>query len=174
MQRNTLMRRFGQTVGVGVTGFLTLAMLWLGSFWFFAPTAIANPIESEAGLIEYSSDSLFVQSAPSELEDKTNYAPPAEESVNEVAPAEEHVNVVAPAEDSVNVVVNVESQAPLTAKLDLQVVDTIKIQTEKALQLVEVNAKEVFVQAKGVAEKASSKAEDAFDEFIVWLKAFSS
>ncbi|MDJ0702112.1 MAG: hypothetical protein QNJ46_02430 [Leptolyngbyaceae cyanobacterium MO_188.B28] len=154
MQRNTLMRRIGQTVRAGLTGFLTLAMVWVGLSCLFEPAAAADPIESETDLIEFSSHSLLDQSPSSEVEDETNDD--------------------APAEESVSVLVNFDAQAPLTAKLDLQVVDAIKVQTEKALQLVEVNAKEVFVQAKGMAEKATSQAEVAFDEFVDWLKAFSS
>ena len=154
MQRNTLIQTFGQTMWVGFTGLLTLAALWLGLFWIFAPAAIASPIEPETGLATYPGDSLSNQIGISELEGETNCEPPAEESVN--------------------VLVALESQEPVKETLDLEAVDAIKTQTEKALQLVELNAKQVFVQAKEVAEKAGSKAEDAFDEFIVWLKSFSS
>ena len=156
MQRNTLIQRLGRTVWVSFTGFLTLAALWLGLFGLSTPTAIATPIAAEAGLTACPSESLADKSAASELAGETNCQPPAK------------------AEENVNVLVVLESQEPSPEKLDLQTVDTIKIQTEKALQLVEVNAKQVFVQAKEVAEKASSKAEDAFDGFIVWLKSFSS
>ena len=154
MQHNTLIQTFGQTVWVGFTGLLSLAALWLGLFWIFAPAAIASPIQPETSLIAYSSKCLSNQSSLSEFESDTSCESPADEGVS--------------------VLVASESQEPVQEMLDLQAVDAIKTQTEKALQLVEINAKQVFVQAKEAAEKASSKAEDAFDEFIVWLKSFSS
>ena len=154
MQRNTLIQTAGHTVWVGFTGLLSLAALWLGLFWIFTPAAIADPIEAEASMMAYPSENQSNQNELSELESEMSYESPAEENLN--------------------LLVDLESQESMNETLDLQAVDAIKAQTEKALQLVEVNAKQVFVQAKEVAEKASSKAEDAFDGLIGWLKSFSS
>lgn len=159
MQRNSLIQTLKQRVRIGFTGLLTLVALWFGLFGLLAPTVLANPIEAdtgmpEAGVMASADASLASQIVEAELADETGFEPPVEESVDSL--------------------VALESQEPTKEAIDLEAVDTLKSQTEKAFQLVEVNAKQVFVQAKEAAEKASSRAEDAFDEFVVWLKSFSS